>query len=133
MADQYTQQFAPPQDPASTPSVGQPDVEPPIVGGSDADAASAPLNRADIEAGACEVARRLGANHAEALSCLTGKLADARLWLHVQGPDDARIWLVIVRALVAVPRPTGGWERARRIEVAIDAVNGRPLGFRLVG
>jgi len=117
MIDQF--QFAPPQ------SSEAPQSPSPVE--------SVALSRAQIDAAACEVAHQLGAAAAEAISCLPAKLADAKAWLPVSGPDAAPIWLVIVRGSVAVPRPGGGVQRARRTEVAVDAANGRAIGFRLPG
>ena len=86
--------------------------------------------RAQIEAAARDAAAQLGATHAEVLSCLAAKLSDAQAWTPAQGPEDAPIWLLIVRAAVGVPRPYGGVHRAPRLEVAIDATTGKVLGFR---
>ncbi len=91
------------------------------------------MSRDDAASIACEVAARLGATQAEALSVLRARLSDTKTWLNVAGNDDARIWLVIVRAPVGIPRLDGQVLRAERIEVAIDDVTARPLGFRLVG
>ena len=92
--------------------------------------AAPPPTREQICAIACEVAAQLGAAQAETLSCLNAKLSDAKGWLNATGADDARIWLVIVRAPVGVPRPGGGVFKTQRLEIAVDATNGRPLGFR---
>lgn len=92
---------------------------------------SAPPTREQISAIAAEVSSKLGAVTPEVLSCLTARLSDAKSWLTVTGANDARIWLVIVRAPVGVPRPSGGVFKTQRLEIAIDATNGRPLGFRL--
>lgn len=133
MIDQYAQQFAPPQD-SSSQENRAPEPQATTVDEPGA-AVSSPTTptRAQVEAVSCDVARQLGASTAEAISCLSAHLSDARPWLTANGPEDAPIWLTIIRATVAVPRPSGGWERARRIEVAVDATSGRALGFRLVG
>lgn len=123
MVDQYAYRFAPPRPEQS----GESDVR--SEDGAEAETSKPPSPEA-IRAAACEVAQMLGAPSAEALSCLPAKLADARGWVPASGPEDARIWLVIVRASVSIPRPSGGTERARRIEVAVDAKTGRALGFR---
>lgn len=94
-------------------------------------AESTPPTRAQVEAVARDIAIQLGASRPEALSCLGAKLSDAKEWLPVSGPDDARIWLVIIRAAVGVPRPYGGVQKAQRLEIAIDAVTGKALGFRI--
>ena len=96
-------------------------------------AARTPPTREQVEAAARDVALQLGAPSAEALTCLPARLADAKGWLAVSGPDGAPIWLVIVRGPVALPRPGGRVIRARRTEVAVDAASGRALGFRLIG
>jgi hypothetical protein len=80
---------------------------------------------------ACDVALQLGAPQAEALSCLRAKFSDAKGWLTARGADDAQIWLVIVRAAVGMPRPGGSVYKAQRLEFALDATDGRMLGFRL--
>ena len=80
---------------------------------------------------ATEVARRLGATQAEAISVLRARLSDAKPWLNVVGDEDARIWLVIVRAPVGIPRLDGQTLRAERLEVAVDDATARGLGFRL--
>ncbi len=80
---------------------------------------------------ACDVAMQLGAPQAETLSCLRAKFADAKGWLTARGADDALIWLVIVRAAVGMPRAGGSIYKAQRLEIALDATDGRTLGFRL--
>ncbi|HEV7216919.1 MAG TPA: hypothetical protein VGP33_17565 [Chloroflexota bacterium] len=80
---------------------------------------------------ACDVALQLGAPQAEVLSCLRAKFSDAKGWLTARGADDAPIWLVIVRAAVGMPRPGGSVYKAQRLEYALDATDGRTLGFRL--
>ena len=87
--------------------------------------------RAQACAIACDVAMQLGAPQAEALSCLRAKFSDAKGWLTARGADDALIWLVIVRAAVGMPRPGGSIYKAQRLEIALDATDGRTLGFRL--
>lgn len=90
-----------------------------------------PPTRQQVSAIACDVALQLGAPQAEALSCLQARLADTKGWLTVTGADDARVWLVIVRAAVGMPRLGGGVYKAQRLEIAIDGADGRALGFRL--
>lgn len=92
---------------------------------------TAPPTRQQVSVIACDVAMQLGAPQAEALSCLQARLVDAKGWLTVTGADDARVWLVIVRAAVGMPRLGGGVYKAQRLEIAIDGTNGRALGFRL--
>ncbi|MGI8914015.1 MAG: hypothetical protein ACR2JY_09615 [Chloroflexota bacterium] len=113
MIDQ--QQFAPP--------LG--DVAPPPAAGSPSP------TRDQICDIACDLAIQMGAPQAETLSCLRAKFADAKGWLTALGADEALIWLVIVRAAVGMPRPGGGIYKAQRLEMAIDATDGRALGFRL--
>ena len=126
MVDQYAYRFAPPRpDEAAEQTARREDAS----DATEAEAPKAPTPEA-IRAAACEVAQMLGAPTAEVLSCLPARLGDARGWVPASGPEDARIWLVIVRASVSIPRPSGGSERRRRIEVAVDAKTGRALGFR---
>lgn len=89
------------------------------------------LTREQVSAIACDITIQLGAPQAEALSCLRAKFSDAKGWLTARGADDALIWLVIVRAAVGMPRRGGGIYKAQRLEIAIDAFDGRALGFRL--
>jgi hypothetical protein len=114
MIDQ--QQFAPP--------VRETAAQPPA-------AERVPLTREQISAIACDITIQMGAPQAEPLSCLRAKFSDAKGWLTARGADDAPIWLVIVRAAVGMPRPGGGIYKAQRLEIAIDAFDGRTLGFRL--
>lgn len=110
------QQFAPPQRAAEEQPSG------PV---------SRRMTREQACAIACDVAMQLGAPQAEALSCLRAKFSDAKGWLTARGADDAPIWLVIVRAAVGMPRPGGSIYKAQRLEFALDASDGRTLGFRL--
>jgi hypothetical protein len=114
MIDQ--QQYAPPASEATAPPPAR---------------ESIPLTRDQVCAIACGVAMQLGAPQAEALSCLRARFMDAKGWLAARGADDALIWLVIVRAAVGMPRPGGGIYKAQRLEIAIDATEGRAVGFRL--
>lgn len=118
VVDQYQYQYAPPRRPEAEPA--PPPEAPPV-----------PPTREQISAAACAVATQLGAGRPEALSCLAAKLSDAKQWLPVSGPEDAPVWLVIVRAAVAVPQAGGGVYRGNRLEVAVDARSGRALGFRV--
>ncbi|HEY8741461.1 MAG TPA: hypothetical protein VIU62_00065 [Chloroflexota bacterium] len=110
------QQFAPP--PGAVP------VRPAV-------AASTTPTRDQASAIARDVAMQLGAPQAETLSCLRAKFSDANGWLTARGADDALIWLVIVRAAVGMPRAGGSVYKAQRLEIALDATDGRTLGFRL--